>query len=495
MPFRLFFGTRVQHAAMVLLALAAITAPPAMAGGLPTLQAGAAKVEITPREGQPPDAVHDGLFVRALFVDNGSSCAVFVSVDQAGLFDPIVSEAVRRASASTRCPAANIIVSATHTHSGGTQMGGIAGGPAAQRIVDGIVAAVEAAARAVRPVTLGFGTAAVDLNINRDLYHEGAWVQGPNPAGPSDKTLAVVAFIGTDRVPVAVLMHYAMHPIHFFLSGVVSADFPGHAAQYVEQTYGGRAVALFVQGASGDQNPKLLEVAGIVPARLGAGELKQTADMPATLGPPRPGPQAARPAGPPPDLMNLPPVADKDQAPWRKALARTAAVASAMGAVIGATTVDLVRTGMARRAERAEIWSGQETISCPGRDRPDMVPPGAPGSRPTMSMMLQGVRPDYQDGAEVAIKVGLLRLGDIHFVWVNGEVYTEVAQRLKRESPQAHTMMLTLTNGMANSGYIYADRSAEHLTFQVIGSRLKPGCAEGKIVDAALRLVAASKGR
>jgi hypothetical protein len=49
--------------------------------------------------------------------------------------------------------------------------------------------------------------------------------------------------------------------------------------------------------------------------------------------------------------------------------------------------------------------------------------------------------------------------------------------------------VVTLANGMANSGYIYSDEAYSHLTFQVIGSRLKPGCAEGRIVSTALDLM------
>ena len=48
---------------------------------------------------------------------------------------------------------------------------------------------------------------------------------------------------------------------------------------------------------------------------------------------------------------------------------------------------------------------------------------------------------------------------------------------------------MTLANGSANSGYIYSDEAYSHLTFQVIGSRLKPGCAEDKIVSTALDLM------
>jgi nitroimidazol reductase NimA-like FMN-containing flavoprotein (pyridoxamine 5'-phosphate oxidase superfamily) len=43
---------------------------------------------------------------------------------------------------------------------------------------------------------------------------------------PSDKTLAVVEFLGADNVPIAVCMNYATHPIDFYWSGVVSGDCP-----------------------------------------------------------------------------------------------------------------------------------------------------------------------------------------------------------------------------------------------------------------------------
>ena len=46
--------------------------------------------------------------------------------------------------------------------------------------------------------------------------------------------------------------------------------------------------------------------------------------------------------------------------------------------------------------------------------------------------------------------------------------------RLKAEAPDSKTIVVTLANGSANSGYIYSDEAYSHLTFQVIGSRLSP---------------------
>jgi hypothetical protein len=57
------------------------------------------------------------------------------------------------------------------------------------------------------------------------------------------------------------------------------------------------------------------------------------------------------------------------------------------------------------------------------------------------------------------------------------------------QAPANKTLVVTLANGGANSGYIYSDDAYSHLTFQVIGSRLKPGCAEGNIISAAISLM------
>lgn len=65
---------------------------------------------------------------------------------------------------------------------------------------------------------------------------------------------------------------------------------------------------------------------------------------------------------------------------------------------------------------------------------------------------------------------------------MDGEVYNGIAQRLKRESPFKHTMMTTLANGSAPTGYIPSDDAFGRNVFTVLSSRLKPGCAEAGIV-------------
>jgi hypothetical protein len=148
-----------------------------------------------------------------------------------------------------------------------------------------------------------------------------------------------------------------------------------------------------------------------------------------------------------------------------------------LGSLIASSSVRVMRESI-QPVDSAKIWAAQERFTCPGRDRLDATNPAR-----------ENVFPGYKEGADVNLKVGVLRIGDIDFASVNGEVYSQIAMKLKASAPANKTIVVTLANGMANSGYIYSDEAYSHLTFQVIGSRLQPGCAEGKIVSTALDLM------
>ena len=93
----------------------------------------------------------------------------------------------------------------------------------------------------------------------------------------------------------------------------------------------------------------------------------------------------------------------------------------------------------------------------------------------------------------VDIRLGLLQVGAVMIGTVNAEVFSPIAQRLKRESPYKATMMATLTNGAARSGYIPDDASYGKYTFEVLSSRLRPGCAESSIVNGLLELIESAR--
>jgi hypothetical protein len=459
-------------AGILLIATDATAAEPV--GAALALRAGAAKVDITPPASalQHGDIIRDPLYVRAIVISNGTTCAALVGVEQGNFETPIFDDAAQRASRSTGCPTSNIIISATHTHTGNT--GGLnnSGSPTPRQVGDAMVTAIEQANARLKPARIGYGTTQVNLNVNRDLFEGGTWYQGNNREGHSDKTLAVVELLGEDDLPIGVYMNYAMHPINFYLSGTIGADFPGEASRYIERRFP-TAVAVFTQGASGNQNPLLdrpfNKLASVRTRMADAQDDRLTS------------PDGWKVAA---GLTNAnvvqteqmsKPITAAESAVYKAALAQAGELVMAEGTLIAESAIDVMKNLTPHISATARIWSARDEFTCPGRDRLDTT-------------ARQGTLPPYKDGVPVNLRIGLLRIGEIDFASVNGEVYSEISARLKKEAPSSKLMMVTIANGRANSGYIYSNESSHHLTFQVIGSRLKPGCAEDGIVNGVLGL-------
>lgn len=438
------------------------------------LKAGASMVDIAPKQNDlehSTDIIRDRLFARAIVVQGGESCAVLVGLDLGGVRNPLVDAALPRLSSATGCPISNIVISATHTHSQNTSGLG-QGAPSAEVVADAIVKAATDAKAKMVSARVGYGRTMVDLNVNRDLFNSKLkWRQEPNVDAPSDKTLSVVEFIGPDYVPIGVYMNYAMHLINFYLSRVVSADFPGEASRYIEANFNHRTVAIFSQGNSGDQNP-LLRERGLSSYLNGHTETIETIGEPPTQ--PANVAQGFNPAAAQAAMKGVP---KENLEAYHLAVERVGMDVTMMGTLIAEKALYLMRHEI-RTTDSARIWGGEENLTCPGRDRLDRDNP-----------VRENAMPPYKDGADVNLTVGLVRIGDINFAWVNGEVYTNIGLKLKAASPASKLMVVTLANGAANSGYIYSNDAYSHLSFQVIGSRLKPGRAEGKIVDAAVELM------
>ncbi len=436
------------------------------------LRAGAAMADITPKPGEllfKSDIIRDPLFARAIVVRSGENCAVLVGIDQINMRKDVYDASLPQIVSITGCPKQNILIAATHTHSGSTSLSG--GSPSPEVVTAGIVKAVTEAKSKLVPATVGYARSTVDLNINRDLFNSKLeWRQEPNPQGVSDKTLSVIEFIGPDYIPIGVYMNYGMHPINFYLSGVVSADFPGEASRTIEEHFDHKTVAIFTQGTSGDQNPLLRET------QLTAFR-RENAPGTETIGAPPPPPAPTPNFNQANAVANLKAVPDQSLPAYRKAVARTGANVTMMGVLLAEKTLYLMRHEI-KPVPEARLWGGQQLISCPGRDRTD-----------TDNPVRENAMPPYKDGPDVTMTVSLLRIGDTYIAGVDGEVYTNIGLRLKETAPVNNLIVSTLTNGRANSGYIYSDDAYSHLSFQVIDSRLKPGCAENKIVQTALDLM------
>jgi hypothetical protein len=441
---------------MVLTCLLAVVVPrhagAQRAGSGPALRAGAARVDITPAQGELPktsQGILDRLYARAIVLDNGVSTAALITIDAGGVPEALWQAVSERIEKELPIPAANILLTATHTHSAGGQRGP----DYAQKIVE----SVRLAHQRLVPARMGYGTGVSFINVNRQIIDPktNRWWEGPNREGPSDKTVAVLAFESQNGEPIAVYYNYAVHAVIAGQLDQVSGDIPGAASRYIEGSFDDRVVALWSSGAAGDQNPiyyqQTYDLRDIRTKEYASrGVDISNAMPPGGQGLDRSNPTVAR-------LMNQ----------QRQMLL-------SMGQFLGEEVLHVMR-GIAR-TDAAVALSGQySTISCPGRERTNQGRAGFEGT--------------YKDSSPVEIRLGLLRIGDVMIGAVNAEVFNPIAQRLKRESPYKATMMATLTNGSARSGYIPDDASFGKQTFEVLSSRLHPGCAESAIVNGILSLI------
>jgi hypothetical protein len=351
-------------------------------------------------------------------------------------------------------PIENIIMSGTHTHSGPREHRDEA------KMYAAIMQAVRAANSRMRPASVGFAEGKVYLNVNRDSYSEeiGDWTQAPNLDAPSDKTLAVLAFYDLQGKPIAGYMNYAMHPVNGYLSGLRSGDFAGAASRHIEEAFGDDMVMAFTQGASGDQNPLYLRSSTNVMAAASGVAITGFELTREAVETPLREEQVARVANDP--------VADETLKRWM----------DAQGQIMGEEAIR-VMSRMENLATDVEIGGQITTLTCPGRDRTN----SASGRAGTQAV--------YEDGPAVNLRLGVLTINNIALAWINAEIYNVIAQQLKAASPLNNTMLVTVANGRANSGYVPTDDAYGRRTFQVLGSRLKPGCAQTGIVDTATDMI------
>jgi len=421
------------------------------------LQVGAARVDVTPAANALPapyTSIRDHLFVRAIVLDNHVTRAALVGVDLIVIDEPLWQEVSQKIAQELQCPVENIVMSATHSHSSPYPEDGKK--PADRNYAvfrnnlrEGISAAVREARAKLQPARVGFDTGASYFNVNRDAIHPQTrlWYQGPNLDGPSDKTVAVLKFETAGGEPIAVYVNYAMHAIDYYEMGILTADFPGVTSRFVERAYGDKVVTIWSSGAAGDENPLYLR------QQHDARDAKFGFDK---------NPNAAAKVALDRAVGEL-----ND---WVDSMGR--AMAEEVVRVMDAGKIDPTK----QTSSEVRIWGGGKTVTCPGRTRTNTGREGAAGT--------------YVDGELVNLHVGVLTIGTTALASVNAEIYTSIAQRVKKASPLTDTIVVTLANGFAGSGYVPSDEAYGHNTFQVLDTHLKPGCAENGVVDAVLGLMA-----
>ena len=223
------------------------------------LRAGVARIDITDRT----VPVNDPCFAKALVLRSGETTAVLITVDAVAIgeigrlgngFLATVREALQK---DLGIPPAGVVINASHCH-------GIVRGDTAQLVIE----AVKQAATQLVPVKAGTGVAEEKrISENRRLkMKDGSEVdmrraysmprdEDVASVGPIDPAVGLLRLDRADGSPLAVLYHFACHPIMNPPSKGNSADYPGFASKVIEDSLGGGALAFFVQGCGGDINP------------------------------------------------------------------------------------------------------------------------------------------------------------------------------------------------------------------------------------------------
>lgn len=239
-------------------------------------KAGVASADITPAESiwmagyasrtAPAKGKMHPLWVKALVLEDSTGYrTVWVSSDILGfpraMADRIKAELGKELSVNK----GQIVLNSSHTHSGPVLADALQDiypmGDGEQEKIDRysdwlekkVISTVLKAASKMEPVSLQAGIGVTRFQVNRRENPVATLQTVTELKGPADHAVSVITAKRRNGKVKAVMFSYACHPT--VLDGLEwSGDYPGVAQIELEKLYPG-AVAMFFQGAAGDQNP------------------------------------------------------------------------------------------------------------------------------------------------------------------------------------------------------------------------------------------------
>lgn len=446
------------------------------------LMAGAGKVCIDPtadmyplpnprpgRDGKPfvQTAAYDSCYCRALALrsDNQKAlvlCYDLVSTPGIDRFPDAIAEA-------TGISVENVYIVATHNHTAPFDRGGrpLEAFPADSRgwyaryeqlLRDAGISAAKQAVSSMRPARVGYGEGKSYINVNRNLKTpSGCWVEESNPAGFSDKTLAILKFEDLNGKLISALLNHPTHATCGFKmpdvdgTGKTSGNFPGVTCRFLEERYGeDGAVVLWTSGASGDQGPVLTY-----------GLQMEYPDGYTTM--------LEYPAGT--GTLQIEYIGRRHGADAAGILADTKAMN---------TSAELVT----RR--QSILLATQKQVAGPRGP----VRMGGFGPRPEGPVHigplteLPVMEPDVDNPARMTLR--MLQLGDINLLFVNGEMSAHLGTRVKSLRPGKHTIIISHEG--IGVGDIMDEQQTDQMVIQAFG-RIIPGMCDAEILEAANQLL------
>jgi hypothetical protein len=231
-------------------------------------RAGAATSNITPKIGTSINGnmkdglikqIHDDTHARAIVLDDGKTKLAILTVDLCMIYKEELDAAKQRANEITGIPVQNMMMSATHTHSGGTACSVFQSDPdkdylkfLRERIADAVVRANNN----LVPARIGWAVGNEPSQVfNRrwkmkpgkplmnpfgteDQVKMNPGVGNPDrlePAGPTDPELPIISVQTPEGRPIALLANYSLHYVGGTGPGEISADYFGMFAEQMKR--------------------------------------------------------------------------------------------------------------------------------------------------------------------------------------------------------------------------------------------------------------------
>ena len=233
------------------------------------LRIGAARELITPEPGGRlmgykhnlfSESLHDDLTVTAFALFYGETSAILMSATVCLINNDLVKRIRDIVGIATGVLPANVILSATHTHSGpctdGIKGGGLDAEYCEDIFIPRCVSAAKIAAAIAKPAKMGIGVTETRVGVNRrQLLPDGGVILGQNPWGVYDPTMTVISFMGTDGATLANLVHCGAHCTASGVNREITRDWAGVMVDRLEKESG--AITAFFNGAEGDIAPRI----------------------------------------------------------------------------------------------------------------------------------------------------------------------------------------------------------------------------------------------
>ena len=245
-------------------------------GGTIMLLCGMYEMDITPTLGasipgqmldKKSTGILDNLYAKSLIIDNGSTVFAILSIDICAIMASQVCEIRKGIRQKTGISVRNILVAATHTHTGGPcELWARLYKPddeylrfVVQKVVDCAVLAFHGR----RLALIGFGLGSEQrLSFHRRYrMKDGSIRTNPGvgnkdivePDGPIDPDVAVMRIDDASGSPMGVLTNFSCH-LDCVGGTQISGDYPGELSKIIKEKLGRSVVSLFLTGACGNIN-------------------------------------------------------------------------------------------------------------------------------------------------------------------------------------------------------------------------------------------------